>query len=39
VSEADLADLIEKSARSSSMKGNPIALTPDELRGILTQAL
>jgi alcohol dehydrogenase class IV len=39
VTKADLADLIEKSARSSSMKGNPIALTPDEMRGILTQAL
>ncbi len=39
VTDADITDLIDKSARSSSMKGNPIALTPDEMRGILTQAL
>ncbi len=32
-------DLIVKSQRSSSMKGNPIALTDDELRDILHRAL
>jgi alcohol dehydrogenase class IV len=32
-------DLVEKAARSSSMKGNPIALTPEELNEILTRAL
>jgi len=31
--------LIEKSSRSSSMKGNPIKLTEDELREILQRAL
>lgn len=39
VTGADFPDLIEKSARSSSMKGNPIALTPDDMRDILTRAL
>jgi alcohol dehydrogenase class IV len=31
--------LVEKAAKASSMKANPIALTPDELREILTRAL
>jgi alcohol dehydrogenase class IV len=31
--------LIDKAGRSSSMKGNPIALTPDDMRAILRQAL
>ena len=31
--------IIEKASRSSSMKGNPIKLTPDEMREILTRAL
>jgi len=36
---ADLAVVIEKASVSSSMQGNPIQLTPDEMREILTQAL
>ncbi|MBC8447053.1 MAG: iron-containing alcohol dehydrogenase [Chloroflexi bacterium] len=36
---ADLPLLIEKAAASSSMKGNPIALTVEEMREILTRAL
>jgi alcohol dehydrogenase class IV len=31
--------LVEKAAQSSSMKANPIALTPDELAGVLERAL
>jgi quinol monooxygenase YgiN len=34
-----LPTAIEKSARASSMKGNPIALTPKELQAILEEAL
>lgn len=36
---ADIPPLVEKSGRSSSMKGNPIQLTPAELEEILTRAL
>jgi alcohol dehydrogenase class IV len=36
--EADYATLIEKAAVASSMQGNPIVLTRDELRQILVQA-
>ena len=32
-------DIVEKSKSSSSMKGNPIVLTDDELKNILKQAL
>jgi alcohol dehydrogenase class IV len=39
VKAADFVTIIEKSAKSSSMKGNPIALTAAELRGILMRAL
>jgi alcohol dehydrogenase class IV len=39
VTTADFEALIEKAGRSSSMKGNPIPLTPDELRAILAQAV
>ena len=39
VTEEDFPVLIEKTAVSSSMKGNPIMLTPDEMREILTRAL
>jgi len=39
VTPADFPLLIEKSSVSSSMRGNPIKLTPDELREILTRAL
>jgi alcohol dehydrogenase class IV len=35
----DVAALVEKAAQASSMKGNPIALTPDELAEVLTRAL
>jgi alcohol dehydrogenase class IV len=35
----DVPALIEKAAAASSMKGNPIPLTRDEMREILTQAL
>lgn len=38
-STADFDELIPAAARSSSMKGNPIALTTDELRTILQRAL
>ena len=33
------AELVEKAAHASSMKANPIVLTPDELAGILQRAL
>ncbi|MBZ0292640.1 MAG: iron-containing alcohol dehydrogenase [Anaerolineae bacterium] len=39
VTRAAIPEIVEKSARSSSMKGNPITLTHDELAGILEQAL
>jgi alcohol dehydrogenase class IV len=35
----DVAELAAKAAQASSMKGNPIALTPEELAGILDRAL
>jgi alcohol dehydrogenase class IV len=35
--EDDFPMLIEKASVASSMKGNPIALTPDEMREILTR--
>jgi alcohol dehydrogenase class IV len=35
---ADYPAIVEKSARASSMKGNPITLTPDELTAILAGA-
>jgi alcohol dehydrogenase class IV len=35
---ADYPALVEKAAAASSMQGNPIKLTPGELRGILEQA-
>ena len=37
--EAHFEALIEKSARSNSMKGNPIPLTSEELHLILAQAI
>jgi alcohol dehydrogenase class IV len=37
--ESYVPELIEKSAAASSMKGNPIQLTPDDMRGILLNAL
>jgi alcohol dehydrogenase class IV len=34
-----IADLVDKAGKASSMKANPIALTADELAGILQKAL
>jgi alcohol dehydrogenase class IV len=39
VTEADIPDLAEKAAQTSSMKGNPIQLTTEELREIALRAL
>jgi alcohol dehydrogenase class IV len=39
ISETDVPALCEKAAVASSMKANPIPLTPDELREILVRAL
>lgn len=39
VTEEDFPALIEKASVSSSMKGNPIKLTPDEMSEILVRAL
>jgi alcohol dehydrogenase class IV len=39
VKEADFPAIVEKSAHASSMKGNPIVLTNDELTEILEKAL
>jgi len=39
VAPADFPLLIEKGSAASSMQGNPIQLTPDEMREILTRAL
>jgi alcohol dehydrogenase class IV len=39
VSETDIPDLVAKAAGASSMKGNPIVLTTEELREIISRAL
>ena len=39
IRESNFADIIEKSQAASSMRGNPIRLTDEELQGILRQAL
>lgn len=39
VMEAALPEIVEKSAKSSSMKGNPLPLTPQELMAVLQAAL
>ena len=39
VTENDLAALVEKAGIANSMKGNPIVLTPEELREIISLAL
>jgi len=39
MSSEDIPVLVEKAAKASSMKGNPILLTPDEMREILVQAI
>jgi len=39
IQDRDVATLVEKASRASSTKGNPITLTADELREVLTRAL
>lgn len=39
VAEPDFPQIAEASARASSMKGNPIKLTPDELAAVMAEAL
>jgi alcohol dehydrogenase class IV len=39
VADAAIPDLVAKAAHASSMKGNPIVLTPDELRQIVSASL
>jgi alcohol dehydrogenase class IV len=39
IQSKDFPEIVEKSAKSSSMKGNPIVLTNDELTEILDRAL
>jgi alcohol dehydrogenase class IV len=39
VTEDDFSLIVEKASQSSSMKGNPIALSAEEIREILAQAL
>jgi alcohol dehydrogenase class IV len=39
VTDADVEGVVEKAARASSMKGNAVELTRDELREIVTRAL
>ena len=39
LTEADIPELVTRAAQASSMKANPIALTPDELREIVARAI
>lgn len=39
LAEADIPTVVDAAARASSMQGNPIRLTPDELAGILRETL
>jgi alcohol dehydrogenase class IV len=39
IQDKDVPTLVEKGSQASSTKGNPIALTMDELQEILTRAL
>jgi alcohol dehydrogenase class IV len=39
ITAAHTAELVEKAAKASSMKANPVVLTPDELTEILQRAL
>ncbi len=39
IAEPDIDLLVEKASRASSMKGNPVALTPEELREVLIRSL
>ena len=38
IAESDLPGVVEKAARASSMKANPLPLTSEELRAVLTAA-
>jgi hypothetical protein len=39
VAESDLTELVEKGARASSMKSNPIPLTVEEMTETLRRAI
>jgi alcohol dehydrogenase class IV len=39
VTRADIASIVEKSAQASSMKGNPLVLTTDEMTEILEEVV
>jgi alcohol dehydrogenase class IV len=39
IQEHDVAALIAEAAKASSMKGNPLALTPEEMREVLTRSI
>lgn len=39
VCEAHMADIVQQAAKASSMKGNPIELTPDEMTEIVRAAI
>jgi alcohol dehydrogenase class IV len=39
IREADVPVLVERASHASSMKGNPLVLTADELREVLARAL
>jgi alcohol dehydrogenase class IV len=39
LSREDIPGLVERATQTNSMKGNPIALTPEELARIVEQAL
>jgi alcohol dehydrogenase class IV len=39
INSKDVPVLVEKASRSSSTKGNPVQLSPDEMARVLTQAL
>jgi alcohol dehydrogenase class IV len=39
VQEKDVTELVEKASKASSMKGNPVVLSTEELREIISRAL
>ncbi len=39
IQDRDVPTLVEKASKASSTKGNPVALTPEELREVLTPSL
>jgi alcohol dehydrogenase class IV len=39
VGEGDVPELVEEAQKASSMKGNPLALTPEELSEVLTRSI